>query len=72
MVDNVDLKKRIETEDDFIKHSKTNNSLKKFLAKNPDGADNKLIAKMLLMTEEQVEAIYQECVVELREELGDD
>lgn len=72
MADKDEMKKRIIEDEDYIRAPKFSNSLAKFLAKNPDGSKDHIIAKLLLMSEEEVEKIYQEAVHELREEMTDD
>lgn len=72
MTDKEDIQKRIEADEDYIRSPKFSNSLNKFLAKNPDGAEDSVIARLLSMSEEEVEAIYQNAVEQLREEMGDE
>lgn len=62
---------RIETEEDFINFPKFSNSLKKFMLTYPDGiTKDSIIAKALLLTEEEVETRYQEYIAKTRLELG--
>ncbi len=68
-MDKNDYIKRIMEEEDYIKSPKFNNSLAKFLSEFPEGADNNTIARLLLLTEEEVETIYNEAVSELRSNL---
>lgn len=63
------LKQRILEEEDYIRCPKFSNSLSKFLAKNEDGADNATIAKFLMISEEEVEEMYQEIVLSLRKKM---
>lgn len=67
-----DISKRILNEEDFIRSTKFNNSLFKLRVKWPDGAEDDLIAKVLLMTEEEVEKIYQEALAMIREGMLDE
>ena len=67
-----DLKKKIVEEEDFIRAPKYGNSLNKFLAKNERKLDNGAIGRLLLISEEEVEDLYQKSVVELRKEMVDD
>ena len=62
-----DLKKKIEEDEDFIKSPRFYNSLKKMLAKNDRTFDNGSIGRFLLISPEEVERIYQESVLKLRE-----
>lgn len=74
-------KKRVFKEEDYIKYPRTNDSLTRFLFKNPEGVKtpkfkkdgvqiignkNIPIGKMLLMSEEEVEKYYQEALKLLR------
>lgn len=72
MADKDDIQKRIREDEDYIRSPKFSNSLQKFLAKNPDGAEDSVIARLLSMPEEEIEAIYQEAVTALREEMSDE
>jgi hypothetical protein len=60
--------KRILEEPDFIKCVKFNNSLNKYLLAN-ESADDSVIARLLMLTEEEVEEIYQEAVDILRKSM---
>lgn len=70
-MDKDDVKRRIESEEDYIRCPKFSNSLNKFVAKNDDGVPNGTIARLLLLPEEKVEEIYEEAVAKLREEMVD-
>jgi len=59
-------KKKIETEPDFIYSNRFGHSLKKCLERYPDGAPTKVIAQVLLMTEEEVELVHQDIIKKLR------
>lgn len=50
----MDIKKRIAEEQDFVDSPRHDNSLSKFLSKKTDGVDEKTIAKLLHMSEEEV------------------
>lgn len=67
-----DLKKKILEEKDYIKCPRSLNSLEKYLAKSPEVVENKTIARLLMINEEEVETIYQEAVQIIKEELGED
>ena len=60
--------KRILEEPDFIKCIKFNNSLNKYLAAN-ENVDDSVIARLLMLSEEEVEEIYQEAVDILRKNM---
>ncbi len=66
------LKKKILDEDDFIRAPKYSNSLNKFLAKNDRKLDNSAIGRLLLISEEEVEEIYEQSVIELRKGMIDE
>lgn len=70
-MDKEDSLKRIREEEDYIRCPKCNNSLLKFLAKNSEGVENNIIARLLMIPEEKVEELYQEAVKKLREEMID-
>jgi len=65
-MDKIEIVKKIVEEEDYIRCPKMSNSLSKFMSKNPDGVENTVIARVLLMTEEEIEAIYQESIAQLR------
>ena len=69
MLNKEDIRKKVETEEDFIYCPRLNNSLEKFLIAHPDGIDNAKIAKVLMMTEEEVEAAFQSALKKLKESL---
>lgn len=60
------MERKIKDDPDFIHSPKNQNSLQKFLAKAENPADNKAVGRLLLLSEEQVEEIYQESVAELK------
>ena len=62
-----EIRSRIETEPDFVNLKRFDFSLEKVLEKYPEGAPPRLVAQALLMTEEEVEELFQETVVKLRE-----
>jgi hypothetical protein len=66
------MRKLIHDDEDFINAPKFGNSLDKFLAKNDNLLENGAIGRLLLLSEEEVEEIYQESVVELRKAINPD
>ena len=64
-----DLKKKIESDPDFIYCPSAENSLEKFTKKHPNGASSDKIAQILAMTAEEVEKAYQDAVSRIRTEL---
>lgn len=65
-MDKNEIKKRIQEEEDYIRYPKSNNSLSKFLAKNSDELDSSTIARLLMLTEKEVDKIYEDAVKILR------
>lgn len=63
-------KRKIYEENDYIDHPKYKNSIKKLIEKYPDGVEDQVIAKVLNITEEEVEEIYQSAVEKLKANLG--
>lgn len=63
-------KHKIQNDEDFIDYPKFKNSLSKLIEKYPDGVDTETIAKVLNMTEEEVEEIYQNAILKLKNNLG--
>jgi len=70
-MDKDDISKKIREEEDYVRCPKCENSLTKFLAKNPDGVENSVIARLLMIPEEKVEEIYQEAIRKLREKMAE-
>lgn len=68
-MDKEDILKRVREEEDYIRCPKCSNSLAKFLAKNSEGVENSVIARLLMIPEEQVELLYQDAVQKLRAEM---
>ena len=65
-----DIRELILYDDDFIHCPRLGNSLKKLIDKNPDGVDEKRIAKVLLMSEEEVKSIFAKALFKLRNAIG--
>jgi hypothetical protein len=66
-----EMLKKILEDDDYVRCPKFSNSLNKFTQKNSEGVENSTIARLLMMTEEEVEKSYQEAVAILREAMKD-
>lgn len=64
-----EIKQKIKKDPDFIHCNKYNNSLKQLLERNADGVSDSIIARVLLLTEDQVEKIYQKAIIKLRKTL---
>lgn len=67
-----ELQKKIRESEDFIHAPKHQNSLTKFLAKNEKLLENSFIGRLLLLSEKEVEEIYQQSIVELKKEMNPD
>lgn len=65
-----ELKRRIETEVDFIKHPKTGNSLRRYMIKFPDGVSIEEIGKVLMLKKEEVAKRYDNIVEILKKWMG--
>lgn len=63
-------KHKISNEEDFIDYPKFKNSLSKLIEKYPEGVDTQTIAKVLNMTEKEVEETYQSAIKKLKDNLG--
>ena len=61
-----EAKQLIDSNPDFIHSKRFDNSLSKCLDRYPDGAPTKLIASSLLMSEDEVEALYGKVIRKLR------
>lgn len=66
MKDKKSLKKKIMDDPDFIYCPRLGNSLVKLVNKHPDGIDDERIEKVLLMTNKEIDAIYQSALEKLR------
>lgn len=63
---------KITRDHDFINSPKHENSLKKFVELNPDGANDSVICKALCMTQKELEETYQCAILKLREGMNAD
>lgn len=66
------MEKKILEDEDFIHAPKFGNSLNKFLAKTENLLENGAIGRLLLVTAEEVERLYQESVIRLKKEMNPD
>ena len=67
-----EISRKIVEDDDYIRCPKCNNSVNKFLLRNPDGAEDSMIARFLMVSEERVKELYEEAVKFFQEHMGDD
>jgi hypothetical protein len=65
-VEKSEMERKIREEADFIHAPKVGNSLNKLLAKIDNPLKNVAIGRLLLISEKEVEEIYEESVIELR------
>jgi hypothetical protein len=66
----IDEKKhKLTQEEDYIDCPKFNNSIRQLIEKNPEGVDDETIAKVLNMSSEEVEKIYQNAIKKLQKSL---
>jgi hypothetical protein len=61
-----DVRRRIQTEPDYIYLPRCNCSVQHLIRRHPDGVPTHTIAQALLLTEAEVEALYEEIVLKLR------
>lgn len=71
-VEKSEMLKKIAEDEDYIRCPKFSNSLNKFTQKNSEGVENSTIARLLMMSEEEVEKAYQEAVQMIREAMDED
>jgi hypothetical protein len=72
IMDRDDISKRVSEEEDYVRCPKCSNSLTKFLAKNSEGVEDSVIARLLMIPEEKVQEIYDDAIKKLREEMKDE
>jgi len=63
-------KRKIEEDEDFIDYPKFKNSVNKLIEKYPEGIDKETIAKVLMMSEEEVDEVYASAIKKLQISLG--
>lgn len=64
-----EAKQLIDTEPDFVYMKRFDFSLDKLMERYPDGAPTKIIAQAMMMTEDEVEELYQLVIVKMRQAL---
>lgn len=64
-----EAKQLIDTEPDFVYMKRFDYSLDKLMERYPDGAPTKIIAQAMMMTEDEVEELYQLVIVKMRQAL---
>ena len=64
-----EAKQLIETEPDFVYMKRFDYSLNKLMDRYPEGAPTKIIAQAMMMTEDEVEELYELVIVKMRQAL---
>jgi len=64
-----EAKHLINTDPDFVYMKRFDYSLDKLMDRYPDGAPTKIIAQAMMMTEDEVEDLYETVIVKMREAL---
>lgn len=72
MKDKKMIKKKIMEDEDFVYCPRLGNSLSKLIEKYPDGVDDERIQKILLLSEKEVNEIYESAIKKLRDALKDE
>jgi hypothetical protein len=67
---NEQIKQKITEEEDFIHCPRLGNSLKNLLDKHPDGVDEERIAKVLLMSKEEISKTFEKSLKKIRNYMG--
>lgn len=67
-----EMEKKVKQDLDFVHAPKFQNSLNKFLAKTDKLLENGAIGRLLLISAEEVERIYQESIALLKKEMNPD
>jgi len=70
MSKNEQTKEKILKDEDFIYCPRLGNSLKNLLNKHPDGIDEERIAKVLLMSKDEVDKIFEKSLKKIRNHMG--
>jgi len=71
-MDKDEIQKRILDDEDYIRCPKCSNSITKFLAKNPEGVENNVIGRLLVIPEEKVDKLYEEAIELLKKDMVED
>lgn len=65
-MDKQEIKKKVLEEEDYIKSPKYSNSLNKFMIRNSRLLTDATIARLLVLSEEEIENIYKDSVERLK------
>jgi hypothetical protein len=71
-VEKSEMIRKIIEDEDFIRCPKCANSLNRYTQRHPDGVENSMIARLLMMTEEEVDTLYQSTLILLRKDVDVD
>lgn len=66
-MNDTETKAKLENEEDFINLKRFEYSLQQLMERYPEGCPDKIIAKALMIPEEEVEKLYQEIAQKLHE-----
>jgi len=69
-MNNDEIRSRIDGDPDFVNLKRFDYSLAKLLERYPEGCPDRVIAHALLVSEEEVEELYDIAVERLRELMG--
>lgn len=64
------IKDKIDNDPDFINIKRFDYSLKKLLDRYPDGVPDRIIAQALAMEPEEINKLFENILVKLREKIG--
>lgn len=65
------MQQKIQEDPDFINYPKYQNSLSEFLRQKPNGTDDmSLIAKTLMISQEEAEELYNSALEKIRDNLN--
>lgn len=67
-----EVQKKIAEDEDYIRCPKFNNSLNKFISKNSEGVESNVIARLLMIPEENVKEIYEKSIDFLKKNMQDE
>lgn len=67
-----DILNMIKNDFDFIRSTEHNNSLKELMKKYPEGVSDPVIARVLMISKDKVQEIYEASIKELKEKLRED
>ena len=63
---------KIDTEIDFIDSPKHKNSLRNLISKYPNGVPDSVICKVLRLTQNDIDSLYNSAILKLRKSLNSD